>query len=247
MSEVTAISWTKRTWNPWRGCDKVSPGCAHCYMFTAQSKYGRDPSIVVRTKTWADPLKWNRLAQASGKRENVFTCSWSDFFHSAADAWRPEVWEIIRTCNWLNFQILTKRIERVRERLPSDWGERGYPNVWLGVSVENKRFLWRVDQLREIPARVHFVSGEPLLEDISEELDLTGVEWFIVGGESGTGFRPMPHDWARRIRDKCQAHIPRVAFFFKQSAASRTEMGTTLDGRIWREYPENPENGIDWP
>jgi protein gp37 len=184
------------------------------------------------------------MAQASGKRENVFTCSWSDFFHSAADAWRPEAWEIIRACDWLNFQILTKRIERVRECLPSDWGERGYPNVWLGVSVENKRFLWRVNQLREIPAQVHFVSGEPLLEDISDDLDLTGIEWFIVGGESGPNFRPMPHDWARRLRDKCHAHIPRVAFFFKQSAARWTEMGTTLDGRPWREYPEN---GMDGP
>jgi protein gp37 len=143
MSDITKISWTDHTWNPWMGCTRVSPGCAHCYAETAMTRYGRDFSIVQRTKsTWKDPLRWQKEAEARGVHERVFTCSWSDFFHETADPWR---------------------------------------------------------------------------------------------GESGPGFRPMEHAWARDIRDQCLA--AGVAFFFKQSSAPRTEMGTTLDGREWKEYP----------
>ena len=240
MGDKTAISWTRYTWNPWRGCERVSPGCAHCYMFTAQRRSGLDPAMIVRTKTWADPLRWQCEALAAGKTERVDTCSWSDFFIPAAALWRAEAWAMIRRTPNLTYQILTKRPENIAARLPADWGE-GYPNVWLGVSVENPRYLWRVDALRKIPAVVHFISAEPLLAPLPD-LDLTGIDWLIVGGESGPGFRPMSHEWARELLAKARAAD--AAFFFKQSAAIRTEMGTTIDGLEYKEYPRatrNPE------
>lgn len=233
MSDSTIIAWTERTWNPWRGCTKVSPGCAHCYMFTAQERYGQNPHVVVRTKKWGDPIKWNRDAVAAGRIERVFTCSWSDWFHVDADPWRAEAWDIIKRCPNLHFQILTKRDDRIAAQLPADWG-KGYPNVWLGVSIENDRFTYRADRLREIPAAVRFISAEPVLGPMPS-LNLKRIDWLIVGGESGPNFRPMDHEWVRELRAK--ATRARTAFFFKQSAAPRTEMGITLDGQVVREYP----------
>lgn len=240
MGESTIIAWTDRTWNPWRGCTQISPGCAHCYMFTAQRRYGHDPEVVVRTKTWGDPIKWQREAAAKGITERVFTCSWSDWFHEAADDWRDEAWAVIKSCPNLIFQILTKRDDRIADHLPSDWGD-GYPNVWLGVSIENNRHVYRADTLRTIPAAVRFVSAEPLLSDLPD-LNLTGIHWLIVGGESGAGFRPMEMLWPRNLRRKAKAAD--TAFFFKQSAAFKTETGIYLDGEIVREYPPpNTEGG----
>ena len=242
MGDKTAISWTSKTWNPWRGCTRVSPGCAHCYALARMEKLGFDPFTVTRTKTWADPLRWQAQAEAAGIQERVFTCSWSDWFHPDADPWRAEAWDIVRRCPNLIFQILTKRPQLIPARVPLDWRGYdqsvgfflGYPNVWLGVSVETPNFLYRMDLLREIPATVRFISAEPLLAPLGT-LNLEGFHWVIVGGESGPGFRPMDHAWAREIRDQCQRE--HVAFFFKQSAAIRTEMGTQLDGREWKEYP----------
>lgn len=233
MSDQTIIAWTEHTWNPWRGCDKISPGCAHCYMFTAQRRYGQNPDIVTRTGTWGAPLKWEKDAAAANRTALVFTCSWSDWFHEDADAWRADAWRVIRACPHLHFQILTKRHERMAAQLPPDWGD-GYPNVWLGVSIENNRFVHRADALREIPAAVRFISGEPLLGPLPA-LSLAGIDWLIVGGESGAGFRPMDHAWVRELRTR--ARDAGTAFFFKQSAAPRTEMGIHLDGHIVREYP----------
>lgn len=233
MGDKTIIAWTDKTWNPWRGCDKVSPGCAHCYMFTEQRRYGKDPETVARTKTWGDPLKWQREAERLNIRYRVFTCSWSDWFHEAADEWRDEAWDVIRRCPNLTFQILTKRSGRILSRLPSDWGD-GYPNVWLGVSVENNQFIHRADDLRCVPAHVRFISAEPLLGPLGM-LDLLDIDWLIVGGESGPGYRPMEVSWARDLRDKAKRNG--TAFFFKQSAALKTEMGITLDGEIIREWP----------
>lgn len=233
MAPKTIIAWTDRTWNPWRGCTKITPGCAHCYMFTAQARYGQDPSTVLRTGTWGEPRKWERAAAAAGRTERIFTCSWSDWFHEEADAWRDEAWAVVKSCPHLLFQILTKRHERIVDHLPADWGE-GYPNVWLGVSIENNRFVHRADTLRRIPAAVRFISAEPVLRPMPS-LDLTGIDWLIVGGESGAGFRPMDHAWVRELREKARAS--RTAFFFKQSAAFRTELGIHLDGAIVREYP----------
>lgn len=233
MAEQTIIAWTDRTWNPWRGCTRVSPGCAHCYMFSAQERYGRDPSIVTRTKTWNDPIRWERDASIARRTERVFTCSWSDWFHADADTWRDEAWALIRRCPHLTFQILTKRDDRMADHLPSDWGA-GYPNVWLGVSIENDRFVSRADTLRRIPAVVRFISAEPLLGPLPS-LDLSGIQWLIVGGESGVGYRPMDHAWVRALH--VMATASGTAFFFKQSAAPRTEMGIYLDGQIARAYP----------
>ena len=239
MGQTTIISWTQQTWNPWRGCTKISPGCKNCYMFTAQRRYGRDPHVIVRTKTWNDPVRWQRRALREGKREFVFTCSWSDWFHELADGWRDQAWDIIRRCPNLIFQILTKRPERIADHLPNDWVE-GYQNVWLGTSIETNDYVWRADLLRGIPTAVHFVSAEPLLGPLPD-LNLEGIDWLIVGGESGPGFRLMDHSWARQLRDRALAQG--LAFFFKQSAAPRTEMGTHLDGREWRQLPEHiPRN-----
>jgi len=234
MGESTAIAWTDQTWNPWRGCTKISPGCENCYMFTAQERYGRDPSVVVRTKTWGEPARWNRAAQAEGRPRRVFTCSWSDWFHNDADAWRAEAWAIIRSTPWLQYQILTKRSGRIAGKLPADWGA-GYPNVWLGVSVESDKFLWRMDDLRKIAAAVRFISYEPALGPIAHSLNLDRIDWVIQGGESGPGFRAQDLAWAHDVRALCAK--AGVAYFFKQASAPRTEMGIDALGEIVREYP----------
>jgi protein gp37 len=233
MSDKTIIAWTEKTWNPWRGCTKIDPGCKNCYMFAAQSRYGRDPSEVVRTKTWDDPRKWQSEAVRESKQTLVFTCSWSDWFHVAADPWRDDAWNVVRECPNLTFQILTKRAERISANLPADWGA-GYPNVWLGVSISEKSGQWRADELRQIPAHVRFISYEPALGPL-DTIDLSGIGWLIYGGESGHGYRPEDKQWARDIYARCRA--AGTKFFHKQSAGPRTEMGIELDGQIVREFP----------
>lgn len=195
-------------------------------MFRDQKRYGRDPEVVVRAAptTFQSPLKW-------ADPKLVFTCSWSDWFHVAADPWRDEAWDVIRRCPQHVFQILTKRPGRIHRHLPEDWGD-GWPNVWLGVSVERAAVLHRVDQLRRIPAALRFISAEPLLGSLvpagGPRLDLNGIDWVIVGGESGSrkDARPMHPAWAREVRDACLAvsiddepfDITRLrpAFHFKQ-------------------------------
>lgn len=267
MGERSAISWTSDTWNPWRGCDKVSPGCAHCYMFTAQERYGHDPSVVVRAApaTFRAPFKF--------KGPFVFTCSWSDWFHETADPWRNEAWDIIRRTPHLTYQILTKRPERMADHLPESWGD-GWPNVWLDVSVENRRFVNRADALRRTPAAVRFISAEPLLGPLiaptidtevcevdglvcpveqvrgtvdrtwieprrdwshGDDLDLTGIDWLIVGGESGPNYRPMDGRWVRDIHDACT--VSGTAFFFKQDCGPKPGKPGRFKG--WpQEYPK---------
>jgi protein gp37 len=188
MGDTTAIGWTDATYNPWRGCDKVSPGCAHCYMFTDQRRYGRDPSVVARCSdaTFYAPLRkktWRELAPGS----LVFTCSWSDWFHEDADPWRDEAWDVIRQRPDLRWQILTKRPERIADHLPADWGD-GWPNVWLGVSIENRRFVHRADHLRAVPAAVRFISAEPLLGPLVPST----TSYLADGGDELDG---MPYGW----------------------------------------------------
>lgn len=204
-------------------------------MFRQQARFGRDGAAVVRCSagTFNAPLAWQKRARALGVTRRVFSCSWSDFFIPEADAWRAEAWAIVRACPDLVFQILTKRPERILGALPSDWGA-GYPNVWLGVSVESARYLSRVETLRSVPARVRFVSAEPLLEPLPS-LDLTGIDWLIVGGESGPQYRPMDPAWALKLQ--ALARRAGVPFFFKQSAALYPEHGIMLNGTIYREYP----------
>jgi protein gp37 len=203
-------------------------------MFTEQRRYGLDPTVVTRTKTWGQPKKWQKEAAATNTKQMVFTCSWSDFFIEQADPWRDEAWKVIKNCPNLIFQVLTKRPELIQSRLPADWGT-GYDNVGLGVSVENDKYLGRVDLLRQIPAKIHFISAEPLLGSI-KDIDLTDIEWLIAGGESGPNFRIMDLQWAREIRDKCVANG--VAFFYKQGSALLPGRDNVLDGQVWEQWPK---------
>lgn len=246
MGENSSIEWTDHTVNFWVGCRKITAGSANCYMFSDQVRYGQDPDVIRRTKTWGDPLKWNRKAEAAGVRHKVFTCSWSDFFIEDADPWRDEAWSIIDRCSWLDFLILTKRPERMAGRCRDKRHhlfepETGPPgaNVWLGVSVENRQQgLPRIDILRDTPAAVRFLSVEPLLEDLGE-IDLGGMDWVIVGGESGPGARPMRPEWVGSIQDQCGA--AGVPFFMKQTGtwlAREWRLGDTKGGKI-DEWPQD--------
>lgn len=234
MSETTGIAWTEATWNPWYGCTKVSPGCAHCYMFREQIRYGRDPEVVTRSKTkFRDPVRW-------AEPKLIFTCSWSDWFHEAADAWRDEAWDVIRATPRHTYQILTKRPERIAAHLPKDWGN-GWANVWLGVSVENARWLERTDTLGRIPAAVRFISAEPLLgplHGVGARLAANRIAWVIAGGESGPEHRRCDEDWLREIRNACKTHS--VAFFLKQLGGwpdARAHDKAVLDGFTYTEMP----------
>lgn len=235
MGERTGIQWTDATWNPWMGCLKVSPGCKQCYMYRDMERYGRDPRVVTRSKTtFNNPLKWH--SKPEGTR--IFTCSWSDWFIDQADEWRDEAWDVIRQTPQFVYQILTKRPENIRDRLPADWG-MGWPNVWLGVSVESSQYTHRLWTLAEIPATVRFVSYEPALAAVDFQPALSGYHWLISGGESGYSPRPASLDWFRQARDDCQKW--NVAYFHKQHGGSRkiddTWGGRVLDGRTWDEFP----------
>lgn len=251
MGDTTNIEWTEKTWNPWHGCHKISPGCKFCYMFRDKERYGQDGNTVVRSKTTFNaPLSWKESA-------TVFTCSWSDWFIEEADEWRGEARNIIRSTPRHTYQILTKRIDRAARFIPVIPD----PNVWLGVSVENRKHgLPRIDILRTLPAAIRFLSVEPLLEDLGD-FDLTGISWVIAGGESGPEARPMAPEWVRRVRDLCTEQ--RVPFFFKQwgeyhpAIASskyvdqpvgdgthhrlfrigKKAAGRELDGRVWSDMP----------
>lgn len=242
MGLDTAIAWTDHTINIAFGCQKISPGCKRCYAEGIVRKAGDNlwgPNSERRTfgdRYWDQARQWNDAAKAEGRVHRVFSSSMCDVFedHPTITAEREKrLWPTIRKTPWLHWQLLTKRAERMRDNLPPDWGT-GYPNVWLGVSVESQEYVSRVEILRTVPVHeVRFISYEPALGPIA--LDLSGIGWVICGGESGEGFRPMPHEWPRAIMAQCRA--ANVPFFFKQSAAPRTEMGIKLDGQIVREYP----------
>lgn len=243
MGEQTIIAWTDHTFNIAWGCTKISPGCKNCYADTfATKRIGLNlwgPRNARRTfgpKHWAEPLKWDRQAQAEQRRHRVFCSSMCDIFedHPTIDREREKLWGLIRETPNLHWQLLTKRPERILDNLPPDWGPMGYHNVWIGTSIENNEYVWRADHLRLVPASVRFISYEPALGPL-DQIDLRGIDWLIYGGESGPGFRPHDIQWARDIRRKCEG--AGTAFFFKQSSAIRTEMGTTLDGETVRGYP----------
>lgn len=238
MGERTAISWTDHTFSPVWGCIRVSPGCEHCYAEAFAKRMGlkiwgpskSTPRRTFNATHWSEPLKWNRLAARAGVRRRVFCGSMCDIFedHPTVDQERAKLWPLIRATPHLDWQLLTKRPERITQCLPDDW-DGGYPNVWLGTSVEDQpRADLRVPLLIGIPATVRFLSCEPLLGPV----DLTAVrpeptdrgiryadalrliDWIIVGGESGPKARPMLIAWAGDLRNQCAQH--RVAFFFKQ-------------------------------
>ncbi len=240
MGSKTGIQWTDHTWNPWRGCRKISAGCQNCYMYRDQLRYGRDPRAIVRAaeKTFRAPTKWKTPAR-------VFTCSWADFFIEDADNWRPAAWEIIRETPWLTYQILTKRIENVRDRLPEDWP---LSNVWLGVTAENQHWAdIRIPQLASIPAAGRFVSAEPLLGPIDFRLRSRTViaecpvDWIVSGGESGPNARVVPESCFLDIMDQCDdVGIP---FFFKQWGGTKKINGVwggnELNGKTYMGIPIN--------
>src|SRR5262245_44113842 len=217
VSDKSKIEWTDATWNPVRGCDKISPGCQHCYAATFAERFrgvsghpyeqGFDLRIV--PEKLSEPLRWT-------KSKMVFVNSMSDLFHKdVPDDYVAKVAEVMRVANWHTYQVLTKRSERMRDMLHSSLRDLAAErHIWWGVSVENRRHgLPRIEHLRDAPAAVRFLSIEPLLEDLGK-IDLSGISWVIVGGESGNGASPMHPDWVRRLRDQC-AHAG-VAFFFKQ-------------------------------
>jgi len=224
------------------GCHKVSAGCKHCY---AETLIKRRMGLEVwglngrRQRTgravWARPIRWNAEARSEGQRRRVFCASLADIFedHPGPNSWRAEVFDVIRNARWLDFQLLTKRPENFTRMLPDDWGD-GYPNVWLGTSIENNEVASRGHDLTAVPATVHFVSYEPAIGPL-DELALDDIEWMIVGGESGPGYRRMDLDWARDMRRRCEQ--AGVAFFFKQNSAPRTEMGIDALGEIVRHWP----------
>jgi len=238
----TGISWTDETYNPWRGCAKISPGCSHCYA-EGTAKHWTDPKLKIWGKNttrsrkketsqdlskWT-PYRWNREAIKAGKRMKVFCLSMGDFFedHKTLNNLRPKMWKVIRETLYLDWQLLTKRPENISVMLPDDWGEEGYPNVWLGTSIENNDYVWRAEELIENPAVIHFISYEPALGPL-DDLDLTDIEWLIYGGESGPRFRPDDKRWARDMWKRCRK--AGVAFFYKQDAAY-------LNGTIKRSGP----------
>ena len=236
----SAIEWTHHTMNPWYGCTRVSPGCQHCYaetlMDTRYHKVEWGPGRKRQRTTvdyWKQPLRWDRAAAAAGERHRVFCASLADVFDpEVPDEWRADLYRLIRATPNLDWLLLTKRPE-----VAFDWthlmGE--YQNIWLGTSVEDtRRALERIPILLSTPAVVRFLSIEPLLGPIGASL--RGIDWVIVGGESGPGARPMEPIWVEGIRDYCVAN--QIPFHFKQwGGVNKKAAGRELGGRTWDELP----------
>lgn len=239
MSDHSTIEWTDATWNPVRGCKKVSPGCAHCYAETFAERFRGVPGhayeqgfdLRLVPEKIVQPLLWR-------KPRMIFVNSMSDLFQEGvSDDYIVAVARSMQLANWHTFQVLTKRSERLRDLLRTKLRfAAGLRHIWWGVSVENKKHgLPRMEHLSSAPAKVRFLSIEPLLEDLGP-LDLTGVAWVIVGGESGPGARPIRVSWVLGIRDLCLRQG--VPFFFKQWGGPRkSETGRTLAGRTYDELP----------
>ena len=234
MPQSSSIEWTEATWNPVTGCTQVSPGCAHCYAKTFSERWRGIPGHAYEQgfnlRIWPErleaPLRWR-------KPKTIFVNSMSDLFHEDIPAsYIAEVFETMCAAHWHTFQVLTKRDERLAELAPDlPWPA----NVWMGVSVENRRFVRRADSLRSVPAAVRFISAEPLLGRL-EGLDLTDIHWLIAGGESGPRHRRVDIEWIRALRDQCAQDG--VAFFFKQWGGRRPKSGgRELDGRTHDAYP----------
>ena len=248
----SAIEWTEVTWNPSTGCDRVSPGCDHCYAMTlakrlkamGQPKYQADGDprtsgpgfgLTLHRDTMRTPHTWT-------KPKRVFVNSMSDLFHDDVPLeFIIDVFAVIADTPQHAYQILTKRshrLARIAQHL--NWPT----NLWIGVSVENQRYAFRLDHLRSVPAAVRFVSAEPLIGPLA--LDLTGIAWLIAGGESGAGARPMAETWVRALRDQC--HAADVAFFFKQWGGRTPKAGgRELDGVTWDQMPARSSSSLGEP
>ena len=223
------IAWTHGTWNPWIGCHAVSPECAGCYARADQQKKGSYFSTLTLTSTWNNPYTLNALAGQRGCCAFMFASSLTDWFHQDADRWREDGWSVVRDCQNLVWLILSKRIEDAEGRLPEDWAEN-FNHVWLGTTVGCRSSVGRVDALRTIPCSMRFLSVEPLLEDISDGLDLTGMGWLFVGGMSGDLWRQkqMRIEWAAGLYDLTRR--TGTPFFFKQVSSYRNEQGSNALG-----------------
>lgn len=268
MAKNSLIEWTTHTFNPWWGCTKVSPACKHCYAETFAKRVGQtvwgknSPRRFLSDQNWAEPLKWNARAQASGQRARVFCASMADVFEDRSDllAHRIRQWHLIDATPHLDWQILTKRPELIASQVP--WGDHWPRNVWIGTTIESQEYAAeRLPYLAALPAAVRFVSAEPLLGPIDIEPWIEHIDWVITGGESGHHARPSSPSWFRDLRDACIASS--TAFHFKQwgdwapcqgaplgrarmeTVADGTTMvrvgkkqaGRTLDGRTWDELP----------
>jgi protein gp37 len=234
MSQHTKIEWTEITWNPVTGCSKISPGCKNCYaermakrlQAMGQFRYHNGFRLTLQPQAMNEPYHWK-------KSRVVFVNSMSDLFHEDVPlSYIKDVFQIMKNCPQHQFQILTKRSNRLRQVAPYlEWS----PNIWMGVSVENDDFLFRIDHLRSVPAAIRFMSIEPFLGPIYN-LDLTGIDWVIVGGESGAGARPMMKQWIGSVKDQCLQQT--VPFFFKQwGGVHKKKAGRLFEDRHWDEMP----------
>ncbi len=234
MANNSTIEWTESTWNPITGCTKISSGCKNCYAermsyrlkSMGQANYKNGFDLTLQPHVLEYPLKWK-------KPQMIFVNSMSDLFHKDVPTdFIQSVFKVMREAHWHTFQVLTKRSERLKE-LDSvlEWA----PNIWMGVSVEDKDVKYRIDDLRESTALVKFLSCEPLIGSL-HQLNLNGIDWVIAGGESGPGSRYMSEQWVYEIRDECNKS--KIPFFFKQwGGVQKKKNGRTLDGRTWDEMP----------
>lgn len=228
MGANSEIAWTDHTFNPWWGCVRVSPGCQHCYAETFAKRTGNAvwgvdaPRRVFGDKHWAEPLKWNAAAARAGKSARVFCASMADVFENRRDldVWRERLWNLIDATPSLDWLLLTKRPQNIRNLVPSDWLRDPRDNVWLGTTAEDQqRADERIPALLDVPASVRFVSAEPLIAPVTLGVELRmGLDWLIVGGESGPGARAMDYQWATRLRDECEE--AGIWFFYKQGGAA---------------------------
>ena len=236
MGAKSAIEWTEATWNPVTGCTKISGGCAHCYAermarrlrAMGQPNYANGFSVALHEHALELPLRWKTP-------RTIFVNSMSDLFHEEIpEEFIQRVFAVMKQAHWHRFQVLTKRSRRLAEMAPAlPWPQ----NVWMGVTVENAECAWRIDNLRRVNASVRFLSLEPLLGPLPN-LNLRGIGWVIVGGESGPGARPIEADWVRDIQQQCLSSD--VPFFFKQwGGVNKKRAGKKLDGRVYAQMP-NP-------
>jgi protein gp37 len=234
MAANSAIEWTGSTWNPVTGCVKISPGCKHCYaermakrlQAMGQKNYVNGFELALHPHALELPLSWK-------KPQTIFVNSMSDLFlEEVPTDFIKQVFDVMRRAHWHTFQVLTKRAERLASLSPElSWAK----NIWMGISVENGDYAFRVDHLRTTGAHVKFLSMEPLLGPVPD-LDLRGIDWVIVGGESGPGARPMKEEWVVEIKEQClRAQVP---FFFKQwGGVRKKKAGRELQGRTWEQMP----------
>jgi protein gp37 len=239
MADKSSIEWTDATWNPVTGCTKISAGCDNCYAERFSERFRGAPGhpfengfdLTLRPERLEQPLQWRRPRM-------IFVNSMSDLFHKdVPNEFIGKVFDTMEAAHWHTFQILTKRSSLMRDFLRRRYGTAPAPaHMWFGVSVEDGSKLSRVRHLQQAPAGVRFLSIEPLIGPVGE-LGLSGIDWVIVGGESGPHARPMEKAWARSIRDQCKA--ANVAFFFKQWGGLRPKTGgRKLDGREWSQFPK---------